>query len=346
MDARLHCILCRIFKDRLRFSLSGLYFYIYEPSIDIIEESYDIYNSSYEIAYGENNMTDEELSMFLIENDIWNPLEDREIEEHKKQLDSLRVEAYENCFKPKDLRNIKSKINRVSGDISSLLTKKHSMDHLSCSGIAEQSRFNWIISKTSFHSSGKKINWRNNRLSSFISTYREKSIEHKDLRAIARSDPWRTVWSLSKKTGDLFGVPCYSLSKDRLSLCSYSGMYDSVYESTDCPTEKVICDDDCLDGWFIKQKEKYEASKKEKESESLVKNQKIANSKEIFLMAKNDEEAKNIFNLNSMHGKSIINQRQQVIQEKGKVSDLDFNDVRTELQMQQNQMFISKMRGK
>lgn len=346
MDAKLYRILYRILKDRLRFSLNGLYFYIHEPSLDVLEESYEIYNSSYDTAYSENNMTDQELSMFLIENDIWSPLNDKEIQDIKKEIESLKVDAYENCFKTKELRNIKYKIIKKSNEISSLLSKKHSMDHLSCSGIAEQSRFNWIISKTSFCSNGKRVNWRNYRLSSFIAAYRENMIDHKDIRSIAREEPWRGMWSLSKKTGKLFDSPCYLLSRDRLSLCSYSGMYDSVYESPDCPTDKVIEDDDCLDGWFIKQKQKQENYKKEKESESLVKNAKIANSKEIFLMANNQEDAKNIFNLNSAHAKSIIQQRQEVIKEKGKVSDFDFADVRTELQMQQNQMFVNKMRGR
>jgi len=123
-------------------------------------------------------------------------------------------------------------------------------------------------------------------------------------------------------------------------------MYDNVYESPDSPNEKVIEDDDCLDGWFIAQRRKYDKSKKERESDELIKNPKIKNSKEVFIMARDDQDAEQIMNLNDSISKSVIRQRMETVKEKGKVNDLDFSDVQLDLQMQQHQTFMQKMRGR
>jgi hypothetical protein len=346
MESKLYSLLYRILKDRLWVSVDGLSFFIKEPTLDLLEESYHVYQKSYQNAYADNCLTDHELVNFLVEQDIWNPLDDRKIDELKKELEEAKISAYENFFKAKELRNFKFKIKRLSKELSNLLGKKHSMDHLSCSGVAEQSRFNWIISRSCFHSDNRPVNWSDFSLSTFINYYRENIIDHSDIRTIARNDPWKTMWGVFKKGGDLFGEPTINLSQNRQNLCSYSVMYDSVYENPESPNEKIIEDDDCLDGWFISQRRKHEKSKKEKESEDFIRNPKIKNSKEVFLMAGSNQEAQEIYGLNSGLSRSILQQRQQTIQEKGKVSDLDFTDVQTDLQMQQNQAFISKMRGK
>lgn len=346
MDSKLNSLLYRILKDRLWVSVNGLSFFIIEPTLDLLEESWFIYKQAYDKAYADDNLTQDELTLFLIDQDIWSPYDERILEEKRKELDNAKVDAFQLFFKSKELRSAKFKIKRINNEISKMISRKHGMDYLSCEGVAEQSRFNWIISKSCFHENGTPVNWSVNNLSSFINAYRENFIDHADFRKIARNDPWRSMWSLSKRGGLLFNEPATLLSSNKLTLCSYSSMYDSVYENPEAPSEKIIEDDDCLDGWFIAQRRKHEQSRKERESEELIKNPKIKNAKEVFLMANNKQEADEIYGLNNGLARSVINQRQQTIEQKGKTSDLDFVDVQTDLQMQQNQAFISKVRGK
>lgn len=346
MDSKLNSLLYRILKDRLWVSVNGLSFFIIEPTLDLLEESWFIYKQAHDKAYADDNLTQDELTSFLIDQDIWSPYDERILEEKRKELDNAKVDAFQLFFKSKELRSAKFKIKRINNEISKMISRKHGMDYLSCEGVAEQSRFNWIISKSCFHENGTPVNWSVNNLSSFINAYRENFIDHADFRKIARNDPWRSMWSLSKRGGLLFNEPATLLSSNKLTLCSYSSMYDSVYENPEAPSEKVIEDDDCLDGWFIVQRRKHDQSKKERESEELIKNPKIKNAKEVFLMANNKQEADEIYGLNNGLARSVINQRQQTIEQKGKTSDLDFVDVQTDLQMQQNQAFISKVRGK
>ena len=66
-----------------------------------------------------------------------------------------------------------------------------------------------------------------------------------------------------QKQASLFNRPSVELTKDQLSLSSYSTLYDNVYESHECPNEKIIDDDDCLDGWLIQQRRKSEKDRKQ-----------------------------------------------------------------------------------
>lgn len=346
MDTKLNGLLYRILKGRLRFTLGGLSLFIDEPSLDVLDESYRIYDLAYEQSYADGCYVDEELEFFLIEQDIWSPLYDKEIDQLKEDLENAKVEAYENFFKHKELRAAKYKINNINDKISKLFIKKHSMDYLSCAGLAEQARFNWVISKTTMHEHGHPVDWGKYNLSHVINIYRENSISHNDLRTIARNDPWRSMWNIFKKGGNLFNKPTIEYSQDQLHLCSYSSMYDNVYESSESPNEKVLEDDDCLDGWFIVQKRKHEKSKKERETEELIKNPKIKNSKEVFLVAQNEQDAKSIYNLNSPIAKNIVKNREEVIHSTNdKVKDLDFSDVQQDIAIQHQQAFVQKMRG-
>lgn len=346
MDTKLNGLLYRILKGRLRFTLGGLSLFIDEPSLDVLDESYRVYDSAYEQSYADGCYVEEELELFLIEQDIWSPFNDKEIDNLKEELDNAKVYAYESFFKKNELRSAKYKIYNINNKIAQLFVKKHSMDHLSCAGLAEQARFNWIISKTTMHAHGNAVDWSKNNLSAVINIYKENMISHSDLRTIARNDPWRSMWSVFKKGGDLFNKPLIEYSKDQLYLCSYSSMYDNVYESQDSPNEKVIEDDDCLDGWFIAQRRKYEKSKKERETEDLIRNPKIKNAKEVFLVTQNPEDARQINDLNSPIAKNIIQERQMVLSEKGQAKDLDFYDIKQDIAIQHQQAFSQKMRGR
>jgi len=124
-------------------------------------------------------------------------------------------------------------------------------------------------------------------------------------------------------------------------------MYDNVHESSESPHEKVIEDDDCLDGWFIAQRRKYEKDKKQREIDDMISNPKIANSQEVFVMAGDGKEAEDIYGLNNPVVQSTIKNRQNVINDADgeQVSFTKFHDVRQDIAMQSHQAAISKIKG-
>ena len=338
--------LCRILQGRLRCSLGDPALYIYEPTKEILEESFDVYDQAYKDAYFKGVYLKDELVPILVENELWTPFDDREADKIEKQIEDHKVKAFEFFYKTRDLVNIKMVLRALEKDLLKYKSKKHTLDHISCEGVASFARSIWIISKTVYNLDKTPYDWSRHSISSLMDYYNSNQISSDQFRLVARSEPWRSMWNIGKKQGNAFGKPACELSKDQISLSSYSSMYDNVYESSEAPDEKVIEDDDCLDGWFISQRRQYDRQKKKKQSEDLIKNPKIANSQEIFLVAKDQEEASRIYDINDPMVRSIIQDRQNTIKSSDKqIRFQEFNDIKQDIAMDRVQAARSKVKG-
>ena len=182
--------------------------------------------------------------------------------------------------------------------------------------------------------------------SELMDQYNSYNITTEQFRRIARTDPWRSIWNVGKKQGALFNKPSCELTKDQLSLSSYSTLYDNVYESHKCPNDKIIEDDDCLDGWLIEQRRENEKDRKQQEVDSMIKNPKIANSQEIFVMAKDKKSAQDIYDLNDPMARNTIKSRDQQIRSAGQVKFTDLKDVRQDIATQSHQTAIKSIKGR
>jgi hypothetical protein len=120
-------------------------------------------------------------------------------------------------------------------------------------------------------------------------------------------------------------------------------MYDNVQESLECPSDDIIEDDDMLDGWFISQRKKREQEKAEAEVEGTM-NEKVANSSEVYVVAKSEKDHQRIESLNNPHAKMVKKQRMAVIKEKGEASQLDFHDEKLKMRAKQTQQYKEKFR--
>ncbi len=339
-------ILCRILQGRLRCSLGGPALYIYEPTKEMLEESFEIYDQFYKEAYFKGVFLKKELLEVLIENDLWSPFDDREADKIEKDIEEHKVKAFESFYKTRDLINIKMVLRYLEKDLAKYRNKKHTLDHVSCEGVGEFARSSWIISKTVYNSDLTPYDWSDHSVSSLMEHYNSNKISTTEFRHVARNDPWRSMWNVGKKQSGVFEKAASELTKDQIALCSYSSMYDNVYESSEAPNDKVVEDDDCLDGWFIHQRREYEKQKKQKQTDDMIKNPKIANSQEIFLMAKDQEEANKIYDVNHPGVRQIIQDRQSTIKSADRqIKFTELNDVKQDIAIQSMQAAKSKIKG-
>ena len=338
--------LCRILQGRLRCSLGDPALYIYEPTKEILEESFDVYDQAYKDAYFKGVYLKKELLPILVENELWTPFDDREADKIEKQIEDHKVKAFEFFYKTRDLANIKMVLRALEKELLKYKSKKHTLDHISCEGVASFARSIWIISKTVYNVDTTPYEWSRHSISSLMDYYNSNQISSEQFRSVARAEPWRSMWNIGKKQGNAFGKPASNLTKDQISLSSYSSMYDNVYESSDAPDEKVIEDDDCLDGWFISQRRDYDKQKKKRQAEDLIKNPKIANSQEIFLMARDQEEANKIYDINNPLVRNIIKDRQNTLSNADRqIRFQEFNDIKQDIAMDRVQAAKSKIKG-
>jgi len=340
-------LLYRIIQGRLRLKLDDLVLFVYEPSVDLLEESLEVYEDAYKQAYFREVPIKEEILETLVENDLWSPLDDKEADEIEKKVEDLKVEAFKNFYDTGKLRAIKAAIRTLEKKAIKLRTKKLALDHTTCEGVGSFSRSVWLISKSTFFTNNEPYDWSRYTISNIMDQYNSYNITTEQFRRMARTDPWRSMWNVGKKQGALFNKPSCELTKDQLSLSSYSTLYDNVYESHKCPNDKIIEDDDCLDGWLIEQRRENEKDRKQQEVDSMIKNPKIANSQEIFVMAKDKKSAQDIYDLNDPMARNTIRARdQQIRSAEGQIKFTDLNDVRQDIATQSHQTAIKSIKGR
>jgi hypothetical protein len=339
--------LLRILKGRLVYRRGDLLLFIHEPSQDLMFESIEIYQDIYDKIYEKGGYLKEELDNLLIELNLINPHDENEIDKLKKDIDGLKVQAYKSYHKTKDLQRIKKLIRLTESIMVKLSLNRSKWDHYSCEGSASYARWSWLIENSVYNKDGSRFNWDTVDVNTIMQYYERNSISTSEFRYIARNDPWRSMWNVGKKQNNIFDKPSTQLTRDQIFLSSFSSMYDNVMEHPESPPEGIINDDDCLDGWFIEQRKKQEQNKKEQSSNNILQNSKIANSKEIYIVADSPEEIENINSMNSMNSKIIKRDRENTIADKKFInSDLHFEDVKRELQERGMESFTNKMRGK
>ena len=139
-------ILYRIIRGRLRYRRGDLVLFIYEPTSDIMEESHEIYDDSYRHAYFNGVYVKDELPEVLVKHELWSPFDDREADTIDKQIEELKISAYKNFFSSKALSSIKQNLRFLEKRLFKFRSKKNCLDYVSCEGVAEMCRLNWILS--------------------------------------------------------------------------------------------------------------------------------------------------------------------------------------------------------
>lgn len=336
-------ILYKIISGRTSFKLGDLFLCFYEPTADIISKSYAVYEEAYDEAYKNNCYTEEQYQELLLELDIWSPHYEKEAERLKTSIDDKKVYIYENFNNFKESKIARKELYIIDKKYKDFIARKHKHSFLTCHSVAENARWNWMFSVSTFNDGqpvGESVN-----SDSINKIYASKMVDNEQIRECAKLDTWRSIWNCNKIHGGLlFNRSPTDYSRDQINLCSFSIMYDNIYEHPESPNEKIIDDNDAIDGWLIKQRRKSESDKKK--NEKVVKNSKIANSQEQFIMAANEEEARIIYDMNDEQSKRIIKQRFNLIDQMGTVKDKDFTDRKQEIEIAQMDSFRNKLKGR
>lgn len=341
-------ILNRIIQGRLRIKVDDLVLFIYEPDSFVLEESYEVYEEAKRKAYFSGCYLKDDAINLLCEMDLWNPLDKKAVKELESNNEDLKVQLYTNFFKKKEAAGIRNNIKMTEKLINKTLAKEKQFDHLTCEGVAGFTRKSWILSNTTKTIDGNPYDFVEISSNRILDVYSEKTISPSDFRRVARSSPFRTMWASSKKRGDIFGKCATQMDGQQLSLVSYAMMYDNVYENSESPAEAIINDDYALDGWFIVQKRKYEKDKKAAEAEGILAGSKNANAQEVMLMAKNNDDASDIYDLNDGRSRSKIQARQEQLKRSDGelVHFKDFEDVQADRSINAVQSGIQSVKGR
>ena len=329
---------------------SGVFFYrtrgivlkVFSPTIDDEVQLSEVYHQAYSEAFEEGVMTEDEMLSWQMEKGLWSEEEEARISGLESDLERLKVEIYENRHNYELVDQIRVGIRKGEEQLQDHKIKKSQFVGNTCEGMAGIEKAREQIRLTTFLNDAL-YDFNLVDIDEILSVYNASFLDEKLIRDLTINNPWKIHWYMRETQGfKLFANRGRELTPDQKNIVIWSRMYDSVNESMDSPSERVIKDQDMLDGWFVIQKEKREKERSNKEFDEEHAHTKGAD--EVFVVTKDARNTRRVKNMNDASAKMIIRQREAQLKSRGTLQQGDFHDVQLEKRGAQNQMYKDKFR--
>lgn len=320
-----------------RCIIGNTIYLVHEPSLVDKLAAEQVYLNRYLEARFLGVMTHDEILSKLIELRLWSSEFQLELDALPKKIEDMKYGLFMAYDKFQKRDHLKKALNNTKKRVLELLVKRECLKRESAEGIALLCKNRFLICASTTDAYGNRL-WDSNNYGSqdtklvdaLLREYVASKHNDETIRYLARTEPWRTIWGVSKATNNIFGVPAVNLTDEQKSLIWWSRLYDSVYESTERPDTEVLNDDDMLDGWMIHQHKKGEELRNQGEGDN-----KKPGHKEVFLFADTEEDAARIYRMNDSNSRSILRQRMATIQKHGgKVSETHMPDAQIAMREQ------------
>jgi hypothetical protein len=300
-------------------------------------------------------ISDEECKKILIVQNLWSEEKEQELQTCHKDINKLHAEKPQYKYQEKAIKSIDLAISKLEERIQELSSIRNSMFSQTLE-YQKINRTNQLLLFLSLKNIDESKYWSDfesfendtpsNEIEELLKlTINTTRCSEKEIREIARTEPWRTMWKTSSKTGMSLFKSCSSdLTKSQYELCYWSNVYDSVYESSDFPGHDVVDDDERLDLWFIDQANKHRSNN---DSTQIAQNKKILGAKEVFIKVDTPDDAKKVYSeMNTKDSRKIIKDRLDSIDKHGNLNEDKLPDVQTNLRMEINRMSVEKNNGR
>lgn len=323
-----------------------------EPSLKDKVKAGIIYSKEYRVAELNGMLRENQMMDILIQNGQWSKSEEDELNRMPKMIEELKVELYNSYFHFKRQEGVRKSLDSLKFREVELIRKREEYKSLTCEGFALASKNKFLICSSTKNMDGNNFfvdgyeNYNQQDVDLFMKEYFSEKVDDSVIRELSKGEPWRSTWSAGKIEGSLFGMAASLLSPEQKMLIIWSKIYDSIYESPDCPPEEIINDNDCLDGWMIANSRKRE---QERKSEHGYKpGDKFAKHDEVFIMVENPDDVARVESMNSSSAIFRKQQRMNALQQSGGIiQDRDMPDAQqgmrqTLVQMQREHIHRGK----
>jgi hypothetical protein len=142
---------------------------------------------------------------------IWTSENDKSLKALENMLENLKLEIYHNYFNPVRVKELKKKIKQLKQGINKSNNTKHTLYVNTKEYYASNVKKDFLLGLSICDIHNNKVFTHNDvwlsdnsLINAFNKHIDKKYIDPQDVRYIARSEPWRSMW-LSQK-GDCFGT--------------------------------------------------------------------------------------------------------------------------------------------
>ena len=326
-ETNIYRILCG--KTILNINKSRLE--VITPSLDLIYESCILYKEYFEKT---KIISKDELREYLINKGIISRKELDFLSKCTKIIEDFQKDLYTHFDNTSTFNALKSYINKTRLEESNIYWKLSKYETYTKEGLANYAKSLFLIRNT-VYSNNKKYKFKTIKPERILNELNLINIGPKEIRDLSKNGQWMNMW-YALKDYNLFpeGI---GISIEKQLLLMWSKIYDNIRESTECPKEEIVNDNDAIDGWLLIQKENKKVEKTDKQY-----NSKLGNAQDIFIIAKNKEEIDRINNMNSQYSKQLRDSRLNQIYQHGLISHGKLADVKQDLMMQQVQMGVKR----
>ena len=304
-------------------------FRIYPPTFSCKYDSSALYTEVYEQARNDGVPTFDETLDILIECGAWTEHEQERYDSLVSEIKNMKIDLFNNYIRITTRNEIRKQIRRLEQEYNDIMSLRYSLLNYSCEGIAEQAKMELLVCNSAFDEQGRKFAGQVFP-TSLVNAFNKELLQERQIRELAHTEPWCDIWRIRKSSGRIFRKwKNRDMSFEQYRIISWSTFYDSIYKSPECPPDEVIHDDDAIDGWAAKQMKERESDVKKKFGESLISdNPKIAGADEVFIVAKSQEEAQQIYAMNDGVGRAIQKRRMAQLARRGSMKYDEFEDVK------------------
>ena len=297
-------------------------------------------------------LSDEESKKFLHDKNIWTYEDEDALKEAEANLDDLKEALFKSFGNAKAARSIRAKLKGTKDAIQEGMVRKYSMATMTFEYHRTAIKRQFLSAMCTYNMRGDKMYSADNFYSS-DSSLAEAAFEAREndivtqeqMREVARNEPWKSYWMVSKQ--NLFGNPALNLfgpSKEEAVIIPSSclnpyqramvgvcKMYDNAQQHPDCPSSKVMDDDDMFDGWMIFEHRKQEKAQKKSRLDKLSDKK----GTELFVMAESSEDAKEIMSVNDeTERQRLLGRFKQIRGSKETLQEAELLDVKMDLNKQ------------
>jgi hypothetical protein len=319
--------------------------YVHAPNMLHSLEANRFAMKTYEKAEYEEVMDMDEMNEWMIEHELWSHEEDEQMKGIEKDIKTLREKIYLNRDNDNLREQIRLYLRAGETGYTKLSMKKNEYAPNTCEGLATSARYKFIIENCCTDVNGDPYDFVDMSVDFVSLQYQDSALAEKQLREIAREEPWKSTWSVYGKSENmLFHNKDRDLTQDQKGILIWSTMYDNIQEHFECPSDDVIKDDDVLDGWFIVQRNKREKEKLQGEVDGELTNDRIKNAHEVFMVPDGDKKLAKINDMNSGTAKMFKKQREKLIEHRGTVQQGELFDERLGIRSSQSDMYKNKFR--
>jgi hypothetical protein len=337
----------RLLSGRVPCKLSKRTLFIHPPTPDIKHQASILEQELLTDAKYLGLITKEKLFAIMLSRGLWSIDEENRYQAIPSQVETMKQQMWHlhSRFASKKVEQVRKNMIQIKQSYTELAHKKMQYDIFTVEGFAVLSRYEYIIAHSTYDIDGNVPDDINDGrlIQTLVNMYLSGLLGDTQTRQVAKSNEWKMLWAAGK-TGVLFDRSAAHLTEEQISIINWSRMYDSVYESPDCPGETVLDDDDLLDGWLITQSKKRESDRNQRLGDNKGGNK--PGLQEVFVPAETSQDADRIDAMNDPGARATKQQRLRLAQKHGQVKEQNMPDAQLTMRQQALLEANQRMKGK